>query len=317
MDSNVINQHFVETTEIRKDWEDVHFYTAKYLDRLLAARLAGERDSNQLGARVVHALGKSLQYGCQHVYESMPRLLSIWLDYGAQENGGKQRPADAALVAKSVELMCRRVGQLLEALPLYCFLTSLPQIISRICHGRPQVYAQIRDILAALLATYPKQCMWYMLAVSRSSYPMRVERCQDVFSRAKAKKPSLGQFISDATKLADKLIDLSNKPVEKKTSKVSLASFFPSIRRLVSAGFSQILVPLQQQMTVTLPETAAQHGFGFRPFPEEQVCIASFEDELEVMPSLVRPKKITIRGTDGKKYTMMANPRTTCARTRV
>ncbi|KAF0298937.1 Serine/threonine-protein kinase ATR [Amphibalanus amphitrite] len=88
-----------------------------------------------------------------------------------------------------------------------------------------------------------------------------------------------------------------------------MTAFFPSLRRLVTANFSQILVPLQQQMTVVLPETAAQHGTNFQPFPDDQVCIAGFEDELEVMPSLVKPKKITIRGTDGRKYTMMAKPK--------
>ncbi|XP_043244732.1 serine/threonine-protein kinase ATR-like [Amphibalanus amphitrite] len=311
MDSSVINQHFLEVTEIRLDWEEVHFYTAKYLERLWAALPAVGRDSSQLAARVVHALGKSLQYGCRHVYESMPRLLSVWLDYGADVSNNKtnKRAVDAALVAKNMDMMCRRVGQLLQGLPLYCFLTSLPQIISRICHGRPEVYAQIRDILAALLATYPRQCMWSMLAVSRSSYPMRVERCQDVFARAKTKKPSLATFISDVSRLADKLVDLSNKPVDKKVSRLSMTAFFPSLRRLVTANFSQILVPLQQQMTVVLPETAAQHGTNFQPFPDDQVCIAGFEDELEVMPSLVKPKKITIRGTDGRKYTMMAKPK--------
>ena len=30
---------------------------------------------------------------------------------------------------------------------------------------------------------------------------------------------------------------------------------------------------------------------------------------MEVMPSLVKPKKITLRGTDGRKYTMMAKPK--------
>ena len=94
MDSSVINQHFVEVTEIRKDWEEVHFYTAKYLERLLAALPAVGRDSGQLAARVVHALGKSLQYGCRHVYESMPRLLSVWLDYGVPESGSKTQRAD-------------------------------------------------------------------------------------------------------------------------------------------------------------------------------------------------------------------------------
>jgi serine/threonine-protein kinase ATR len=31
---------------------------------------------------MVNFYGKSLRYGCNYIYQSMPRLLSIWLDFG-------------------------------------------------------------------------------------------------------------------------------------------------------------------------------------------------------------------------------------------
>lgn len=44
---------------------------------------------------------------------------------------------------------------------------------------------------------------------------MRVARCSEIFEAAKAINSSLSKFITDATKLADKFLELSNKPVEK------------------------------------------------------------------------------------------------------
>lgn len=31
---------------------------------------------------MVNFYGKSLRYGCNYIYQSMPRMLSIWLDFG-------------------------------------------------------------------------------------------------------------------------------------------------------------------------------------------------------------------------------------------
>ena len=31
---------------------------------------------------MVSFYGKSLRYGCSYIYQSMPRMLSLWLDFG-------------------------------------------------------------------------------------------------------------------------------------------------------------------------------------------------------------------------------------------
>ena len=31
---------------------------------------------------MVNFYGKSLRYGCSYIYQSMPRMLSLWLDFG-------------------------------------------------------------------------------------------------------------------------------------------------------------------------------------------------------------------------------------------
>lgn len=46
-------------------------------------------------------------------------------------------------------------------------MTALPQFISRICHSHPGVFKQISVIIATLMAAYPQQAMWHMIAVSK------------------------------------------------------------------------------------------------------------------------------------------------------
>lgn len=49
--------------------------------------------------------------------------------------------------------------------------------------------------------------------VFQSSYPMRMNRCNQILKKAISLKQSLGKFIGDANKLTDKLLELCNKPV--------------------------------------------------------------------------------------------------------
>lgn len=33
---------------------------------------------------ILCSFGKSLQYGCRHIYQSMPRMLGLWLEFGTR-----------------------------------------------------------------------------------------------------------------------------------------------------------------------------------------------------------------------------------------
>ena len=67
-------------------------------------------------------------------------------------------------------------------------------------------------------------------------------------------------------------------------------------------------MPVQSSLTVTLPLDGGGRYDNLNPFPGNQPTIVKFEDKVEVMASLVRPKKITILASDGQKYVMMCKP---------
>lgn len=54
----------------------------------------------------------------------------------------------------------------------------------------------------------------------QSSYPMRMNRCNDILKKAISLKQSLEKFIGDATRLTDKLLELCNKPVHSQKSQI-------------------------------------------------------------------------------------------------
>lgn len=67
------------------------------------------------------------------------------------------------------------------------------------------------------------------------------------------------------------------------------------------------MLPLQSSMTVTLPSTN-RYSNTHQPFPEKPVKIAKFDDVIELMKSLVKPRKLTIIGDNGQAYSFLCKP---------
>jgi serine/threonine-protein kinase ATR len=57
------------------------------------------------------------------------------------------------------------------------------------------------------------------------------------------------------------------------------------------------MVPIQSSLSVTLSPTITT-----TPFDPNLPTIIGFKDEIEILQSLQRPKKITVLASDGKEY---------------
>ncbi len=147
-------------------------------------------------------------------------------------------------------------------------------------------------------------------------------------------------------KLSDKLLELCNKQVDTGKS-FTMDRFCRNLPRLISSRlvltlnnflnvfsfvhskFSSIMVPLQSSMTATLPGSYCESdSYQHDPFPGHQPTIVLFDDKVnlqlrsfiiilfnsrwtkvEVLPSLQRPKKITVVASDGKSYILLCKPK--------
>jgi serine/threonine-protein kinase ATR len=57
------------------------------------------------------------------------------------------------------------MGKIARKVAAYQWYTCYPQIISRICHRQPEVYALLEEITLQVLVTYPQQAMWSMIGM--------------------------------------------------------------------------------------------------------------------------------------------------------
>ncbi|XP_013910306.1 PREDICTED: serine/threonine-protein kinase ATR [Thamnophis sirtalis] len=310
-ESNAVMKKYKDVTTCLPEWENGHFYLAKYYDKVMPTVTENkmEKQGDLIKYIVIH-FGRSLYFGNQFIYQSMPRMLSLWLDFGAKAyEYEKAVRHDRAQMKNDLAKINKVITEHTQVLAPYQFLTAFSQLISRICHSHDEVFLVLMAIIAKVFLAYPQQAMWMMTAVSKSSYPMRATRCKEILNKAINMKASLGKFIVDTARLTDKLLELCNKSVDGNTSTLSMAIHFKNLKRLVEdQTFSQILIPLQSVMIPTLPSVPGTHS-NHDPFPGCWAYIESFDDTVEILPSLQKPKKITLKGSDGKSYIMMCKPK--------
>ena len=139
--------------------ESGYFTLGKYYDKVLqaqlvslnkdsaanaaipAARSAARRRPNEPQqtplvpsyiTRVIDNYSFSLQFGPKHIYHSMPRLLTLWFD--AANTCAPFTATHAQLVDQHLALASARLEKLEKRMPVFMWLVSFSQLLSRICH---------------------------------------------------------------------------------------------------------------------------------------------------------------------------------------
>jgi len=83
---------------------------------------------------------------------------------------------------------------------------------------------------------------------------------------------------------------------------IRLAEYFPKLKKIAS---SQVLIPIQSNLTATLPPGGKIISEDHLAFPRATATILEFDDRASVMNSKERPLKIKMRGDDGNSYSFL------------
>ncbi|XP_063533871.1 serine/threonine-protein kinase ATR [Cydia strobilella] len=304
VDVDVNIGYYKEAVDVFKQWEKSLVCLGAYYEKVSNSETTGSGSPNW--SRKLYALnsyGKALQYGHKYLYQSMPRMLSIWLDVEVTSSD--------TTIHSVLAQMTEVIKTYSERLPLYLYLTAFSQIVSRICHPVKEVYLQLKAIIVKLIIAYPQHTLWMMMSVIKSAYPQRIKRCSDVFTDSRLKEPHMLKLLTDFTQLAEKLIELCNKPIVGSGSTTTVSALVRTLPRLLaSENFSHIMMPFQEFCKIVLPSKAArQERIDFNIPATPPVYLAGIEEHITILPSLQKPRKVTLKGSDGKAYIIMLKPR--------
>ena len=88
---------------------------------------------------VIYHFGHSIIYGYKHIFQSLPRLLTLWF-----ENYIHLRQEERAKTNGMLRTLSDR-------LPAYIWLSVFSQLVSRICHPDPEILNCLKDIIAKVV----------------------------------------------------------------------------------------------------------------------------------------------------------------------
>ncbi|CAI6361847.1 unnamed protein product [Macrosiphum euphorbiae] len=298
-------------------WEKSLVRFAHYQDRILNTMPPAVYYTKGLNSinNIIHCYGLSLQYGCEYIYQSMPKMLSVWLDFGSDFNRDlKKKNNKTSLYLVERKRTFIKMTKLIEGfmlrLPTFMFLTAFSQITSRICHPLEECFKTLTDIIVKCILDYPNHSLWMLMTLHKSPFTVRLSRFNSILKHSKLVKVKtlLVQFMELFENLSE-LCNTSpqNAPVGVKFPLQKIAKNLP--RLLTNGYFSNIMVPAQKFRTLVLPRINSNRNTKHNPFPDDLVYIHGIKDEVYIFSSLQKPKRIIILGSDGNEYPMMCKPK--------
>ncbi|KAL9104639.1 MAG: hypothetical protein Q9163_000443 [Psora crenata] len=330
--SDVIIHQYKKAVEFHNRWERGHYYLGKHYNKLLESekckpppKQAQTFITGETAKLVVENYLRSLAFGAKYIYQTMPRILTLWLDLGTEaeqpldsrySNDETFRSHTVAQRRKLLAACNAQIKKYIDRLPAFVFYTALPQIVARICHQNQAVYSLLVDIVAKVCIQHAPQALWTLLAMVKSSSKDRANRGVACMTRVlenarRAKNESAGAdlraLITQGQKLSDQLLRVCEGDIQGKQTNISLTKDLGFNHK---TAVSKLAMPIETCLTASLPTTETVQMKQHKAFSSnDYIHISAFLDDVLVLNSLQRPRKISIRGSDGLVYALLCKPK--------
>ncbi|KAI8295887.1 Protein kinase rad3 [Colletotrichum sp. SAR 10_99] len=318
---------YQQPPKTNSSWEKGHYYLGRYYKKLLETEKPLKPDEQsdafvqgEIARLVIENYLRSLNYGTKYLYQTLPRILTLWLELGAQVD-----KAPEGKVSLSRELHRRRTEQLnllhafldkyIARLPAYIFYTALPQIVARIAHQNQAVFERLTRIVTKVVESHPRQALWGLFGImtTRQASERRVrgqhilQALKGISKKVEGSSYDLKQLLRMGEKLAEQLLLACNNG-DFQSNRTTVASITRDLNFNHKCTPCPLVVPIESCLTATLP-TLTDNVKKHKAFSQDVITIDSFLDEVLVLGSLAKPRRLTCRGTDGKNYMLMIKPK--------
>ncbi|KAI0096409.1 phosphatidylinositol 3 [Nemania sp. FL0031] len=309
-------------------WEKGHYYVGRHYKKVLESERSLKPDdqsdeylTGEVAKLVIENYLRSLSYGTKYLYQTLPRILTLWLELGAQID-----KAPEGKVSLSRELYHRRKMQLealhdilrkhLARLPAYVFYTALPQLVARIAHPNQDVFRVLQAIILKVVEAYPRQALWSLFAImtTRQASSERKARGQQILLHIKDRNIkvenggySLPSLLRKGERLAEQLLLACNNG-DFQSNRTTTASITRDLHFNHKCTPCPLVVPIEACLSATLP-TLTDNLKRHKAFSGDVITISSFLDEVLVLGSLAKPRKLTARGSNGVNYGLLIKPK--------
>lgn len=322
-----LREKYQQPPKTHASWEKGHYYLGRHYKKILESEQplrADDQSDNyvtgEIARLVIENYVRSLISGTKYLHQTLPRILTLWLDLGAQVDKPPQ-----GKTSLSRELHKRRLEQLnslhmfldkyIYRLPAYIFYTTLPQIVARIAHPNAAVFERLTHIITKVVEAHPRQALWSLIGIMTTKQMSErkargtqiLQALRGVQRKVDGTSHDLKHLIRAGERLAEQLL-LACQNGDFAGNKTVHASLSRDLRFQHKCTPCPLVVPVEGSLTATLP-AVSEHVRKHKAFSRDVVTIDCFLDEVLVLSSLAKPRRLTARGSDGKNYMLLIKPK--------
>ena len=318
----------------QKPSEQVFVSLAKFLEKMLIGIREGNQssalDTDQkaniaklealvIGIRdtvpsIINSYCYALQYGTKHLYHSLPRVISV---YTNEVTALSQITTEASTFTKIIALCTRtrsgidkQISDSLGAVSGGVLYTSLNNFVSLLTHQSHSAVHLFAKIIRRIVKLFPRRAVWPLMGLR---FSLRKDRL-DVYKREilsqmrgdSSFKTSL-ELVSEAEAATTAINLIAAYKVSSSTKTINIHSldFYKPLGKKFPL---RLVVPIQEQLTLTLPECPVPEGQAASLFSSNE-AFAGVEHEVSVMASLQNPKKVTFITSTGASRSFLCKAR--------
>ncbi|KAH8677021.1 hypothetical protein BGZ61DRAFT_520585 [Ilyonectria robusta] len=325
--AGALREKYQQPPKTFSNWEKGHYYLGRHYKKILESEKPLKVDdqsdnyvTGEIARLVIENYVRSLNSGTKYLYQTLPRILTLWLDLGAQVD-----KAPEGKVSLSRELHRRRVEQLnllhsfldkyIHRLPAYIFYTALPQIVARIAHQNTNVFDRLTHIIVKVVEAHPRQALWSLIGIMTTKQVSErkargtqiLQTLRNVSRKVEGSSFDMKYLLRMGEKLAEQLL-LACTNGDFHGNKTVHASLTRDLRFNHKSTPCPLVVPVEGSLTATLP-AVSEYVKKHKAFSRDVVTIDCFLDDVLVLSSLAKPRRLTARGTDGKSYMLLIKPK--------
>ncbi|KAK9244664.1 hypothetical protein V1506DRAFT_540841 [Lipomyces tetrasporus] len=298
-----------------ESFESGHYYLGRYYVKILDSQksLPAQQQNRsyitgEYHMKICESYCNALRNGVKHVYQILPKLVTIWLDFATEEYrhaGSSSEAKDtSASRIRNLDHMTVLIQDTFNMMPKYMFFAALAQMISRL-----DINVKIAKVLMGALVSvaleYPEHALWQVLAISKSKAKERASKGKEIVRmltlQAQKRSGQLLREIKNANHFmeclthfcgvgftSDRQLDMSTMP------------------DLIKSLPCMLVVPVQSNLAIRWPNKwgSSDDHMAFT----RKVTIQALSPKVQVMTSLQKPKKISIFGSDGNEYSILCKP---------
>ncbi|KAH3667824.1 hypothetical protein WICMUC_005224 [Wickerhamomyces mucosus] len=319
--STKIIEEYNAAIAMDQSWEKPYYALGRYHNKLLESKTNNANEKSSImefsgdsERRTISYYLRALQCGTKYLYEALPKIVTVWLDFADHVDQVPTDLNDASRTSvsharkKVLQMILDEIATVSVKLPKYYWYTVFSQLLSRLVHSHKKTSSHIIQISYLVLNEYPSHALWKVLAQYKSNQEDRskaAKKILELFLSNKDSKHGNANTLNTGKKLFNELIGVCKKPVPKTKGPLSLKDDFNFDLRSVPCP---LVVPVESNFDITLP-ASVQAIKNHNPFPSSsRVTIVRFENRVDVLSSMQQPRHLYIKGSDGRIYGILCKP---------